>query len=59
MNAQIAEGHIEVIDISRGRKLLGIENKICGLIGEIGRPLLRNNRFRELKMDLVGVFARA
>lgn len=37
MNAQIAEGRIRVIDISRGRKLIGIENKICGSIGEIGQ----------------------
>lgn len=41
MNAQIAEGRIRVIDISRGRKLIGIENKICGSIGEIGRPFPR------------------
>ena len=37
MNAQIAEGRIRAIDISRGRKLIGIENKICGSIGEIGK----------------------
>ena len=46
MNAQTAEGHIEVIDISRGRKLIGIENKICGSTGEIGKPLSEiENRF--------------
>lgn len=37
MNAQIAEGCIRVIDISRVRELLGIESKTCGLIGEIGK----------------------
>lgn len=40
MNAQIAEGRIRVIDISRVRELLGIESKTCGSIGEIGKPLL-------------------
>lgn len=39
MNAQIAGGHIRVIDISRIRELLGIRNKICGSTGEIGKPL--------------------
>lgn len=47
MNAQIAEGRIRVIDISRARELLGIENKTCGSTGEIGKPSSRiENRFR-------------
>ena len=46
MNAQIAEGCIRVIDISRVRELLGIESKTCGLTGEIGKPLSEiENRF--------------
>lgn len=46
MNAQIAEGRIRVIDTLGGRKLIGIENKICGSTGEIGKPLSEiENRF--------------
>lgn len=49
ISAQIAEGCIEVIDILRARELLGIENKICGSTGEIGKlslPLSEiENRF--------------
>ena len=30
ISAQIAEGCIEVIDTLKERKLIGIENKICG-----------------------------
>ena len=37
MNAQIAEGRTIAIDILKGKVLLGIENKICGLTGEIGQ----------------------
>lgn len=40
MSAQIAGGRIRHIDISRGRKWIGIGNKICGSIGETGKLLL-------------------